>query len=124
MGTEHIISDWISLFNKYEDAIEDKLATAVEHIAIQIASAISSGQWTVDSGLLITGGGALNGFLIERIQFHAAIKIIVPDILTVQFKEALAMAFIGLLRILENENCLASVTGAKKNSIGGAVYLP
>jgi anhydro-N-acetylmuramic acid kinase len=49
----------------------------------------------------------------------------VPDVLTVQYKEALAMAFIGLLSILEIPNCLASVTGAKKDVVGGAnVYLP
>ena len=38
--------------------------------------------------------------------------------------QPLAMAFIGLLRILEIPNCLASVTGAKKDVVGGAVYLP
>jgi anhydro-N-acetylmuramic acid kinase len=74
--------------------------------------------------LLVTGGGALNTFLIERIQQHTKLQVVVPDVLTVQHKEALAMAFIGLLRILEIPNCLASVTGAKKNAIGGAVYLP
>ena len=79
---------------------------------------------TIDHRLLITGGGALNTFLVERIQHYSNLEVTVPDILTVQYKEALAMAFIGLLRMLEIPNCLASVTGAKKDVIGGAVYLP
>ena len=124
LGTEHIFSDWISLLDKYENSIEDKLATAVEHIAMQVGNQIKSEIRDLNSEMLITGGGALNSFLVERIQFHSSVKVEVPDILTVQYKEALAMAFIGLLRILETPNCLASVTGAKKDMIGGAVYLP
>jgi anhydro-N-acetylmuramic acid kinase len=137
LGTEHIVNDWLPLFDKYENTIEDKLATAVEHIAMQIGkSTVHSAQsivgennsigglLTVDSSLFITGGGAFNSFLVERIQHHTNIKIKVPDVLTIQYKEALAMAFIGLLRILEIPNCLASVTGAKKDVVGGAIYLP
>lgn len=124
LGSEHIYEDWIPLFDKYDDSIEDKLATMVEHIAMQVGNQIHSSFNIHHSSLLITGGGALNTFLTERIQQHTSLKVVVPDILTVQYKEALAMAFIGLLRILEIPNCLASVTGAKKDVIGGAVYLP
>lgn len=134
LGSEHIYEDWIPLFDKYDESIEDKLATMVEHIAMQVSRSIVNSQWSIDSKsngpstidhrILITGGGALNSFLIERIQQHSPVKVVVPDSLTVQHKEALAMAFIGLLRILEIPNCLASVTGAKKDVIGGAIYLP
>jgi anhydro-N-acetylmuramic acid kinase len=124
LGTEHIIKSWLSLFERYENTIEDKLATAVEHIAIQVAQSIKYQISSHTTEMLITGGGALNVFLIDRIQHHSSIKVKVPDTLTVQYKEALAMAFIGLLRILEIPNCLASVTGAKKDVIGGAIYLP
>lgn len=124
LGSEHIYSDWIPLFDKYDENIEDKLATAVEHIAMQVAKTVNSQILNPKSQILITGGGALNAFLVERIQHHSKIKAVVPDTLTVQYKEALAMAFIGLLRILEIPNCLASVTGAKKDVTGGAVYLP
>lgn len=134
LGSEHIYEDWIPLFDKYDDSIEDKLATAVEHIAMQVNQSIVNSQWSIenknyrpssiDHRLLVSGGGALNTFLVERIQQHSKIKAVVPDTLTIQYKEALAMAFIGLLRILEIPNCLASVTGAQKDVIGGAVYLP
>ena len=137
LGSEHIYEDWIPLFDNYDDSIEDKLATMVEHIAMQVSNSIFHSLQsaekndtrigslpTIDHRLLITGGGALNAFLIERIQQHTKLQVVVPDVLTVQHKEALAMAFIGLLRILEIPNCLASVTGAKKDAVGGAVYLP
>jgi anhydro-N-acetylmuramic acid kinase len=40
----------------------------------------------------------------------------------VDFKEALIMAFLGLLRIQRKVTALASVTGAKFDTIGGAVW--
>ena len=123
LGSEHILSDWIPLFDKYKNSIEDKLATALEHIAMQIGNSMESQISNLKSQILVTGGGALNSFLVERIQHHSNAHVVIPDILTVQNKEALAMAFIGLLRILEIQNCLSSVTGAKKDVVGGAVYL-
>lgn len=124
LGSEHVYEDWIPLFDKYDDSIEDKLATMVEHIAMQISNQVKSEIKNLKSEMLISGGGAFNSFLIERIQQHNSLRVVVPDTFTVQYKEALAMAFIGLLRILELPNCLVSVTGAKKDVIGGAVYLP
>lgn len=124
LGTEHIFQEWISLFEKQDGSMVDKLSTAVEHIAMQIGQTVQDFSVQPNSAMLVTGGGALNTFLIERIQHFAPIKVEVPDILTVQYKEALAMAFFGLLRLLELPNCVASVTGAKKDTIGGAIYLP
>lgn len=124
LGSEHIYEKWIPLFEKYDHSIEDKLATATEHIAIQIGNVLNTQILNSNSQILITGGGALNTYLIERIQQQNSHILVVPDILTVQYKEALAMAFSGLLRVLEIPNCLASVTGAKKDVIGGTVYLP
>jgi len=124
LGSEHIYADWIPLLDRYDHCIEDKLATAVEHIAMQVGNQMTSEITNMTSEMLITGGGALNTFLVERIQQHTSLKVVVPDLLTVQYKEALAMAFIGLLRMVEIPNCLSSVSGASKDVIGGAVYLP
>ncbi len=124
LGTEHVYSEWIAVLDKYTCSAEDKLATAVEHISMQIGKEIKSTMRNLDLKLLVTGGGAFNAFLIERIQANTDSTVIVPDKLTIAYKEALAMAFIGLLRILEMPNCLSSVTGAHKDVIGGAVYLP
>lgn len=124
LGSEHIYQYWIPLVENYSISIEDKLATTVEHIAIQVGNAVQKQNLDATAKMLVTGGGAFNVFLIERIQFYISNKIIVPDTNTIQYKEALAMAFIGLLRILEIPNCVSSVTGARKEVIGGAVYLP
>ena len=76
------------------------------------------------SQLLITGGGAYNKYLIERIQYYISkdIKIVIPTKLEIEYKEAIVMAFIGLLRVLNKTNVLASVTGAKRNSVNGCVW--
>ena len=51
------------------------------------------------------------------------IEIIIPEENLIKYKEALIMALIGTLRWREQYNVLASVTGAKRNSIGGALWL-
>ena len=74
--------------------------------------------------MLVTGGGAFNSFLMEKIREYAGseIKVIVPEPEVVSFKEALIFAFLGVLRWRNEVNCLNSVTGAKKDNIGGAIY--
>jgi anhydro-N-acetylmuramic acid kinase len=100
-------------------AIEDKLATFTEHIAINIANILNK---LPKGAVLITGGGAFNVFLLERIKAHARQEIIIPDKETVNFKEAIIFAFLGILRINHKPNALKSVTGADFDNIGGAVY--
>ena len=76
--------------------------------------------------MLVTGGGAHNTFLVERLEAILAgrgVELVIPDEQTVNFKEALVMALIGVLRWREENNVLASVTGARRDSIGGAVWI-
>jgi len=110
-------------------SIPDALRTVTEHIAIQTARGI---QQVAEPGslqgqkLLITGGGAHNTFLVSRISAalqEIGVEAIVPDATTIDFKEALIMALIGILRWREENNVLASVTGASRDSIGGAVWI-
>ena len=75
-----------------------------------------------DSSILVTGGGAYNTFLLKLIRFRINNRIIIPDESIVDFKEALIFAFLGLLRTRNEINCLASVTGAKKDSIAGITH--
>jgi len=70
----------------------------------------------------VTGGGAHNTFLLERLRSLNTTRIEVPDIRTVDFKEALVFALLGVLRMREEVNTLAGVTGAGRDSVGGAVY--
>jgi anhydro-N-acetylmuramic acid kinase len=119
----------------------DALRTYVEHIAEQIGRAVerldreqptrvteSSGGALVDGGdgarpkMLVTGGGAHNTFLVERLR-AVGVEVVVPEDQLVDYKEALVMALIGVLRWREENNVLASVTGASRDSIGGAVWI-
>ena len=108
----------------------DALRTYTEHIAIQIKNAIaglkSEKRETGNGKLLITGGGAFNTFLIERladILKELNVEIVIPDEKLVKYKEALIMALIGVLRWREKTNVLASVTGAAHDSVGGAMWM-
>lgn len=114
------------IIKKYGLSTEDALHTYVAHIVKQIKNAVMAHR-TVAEGvekLLVTGGGALNSYLIERLQESlGAIQVIVPDEELVQYKEALIMALIGVLRWREEYNVLSSVTGATRNSVGGAMWM-
>ena len=120
-------SDYIyNIIKEYNCTTEDALHTYTEHIALHLSKALNNHQKIMDksSQLLITGGGAYNKYLIERIQYYISkdIKIVIPTKLEIEYKEAIVMAFIGLLRVLNKTNVLASVTGAKRNSVNGCVW--
>ena len=106
----------------------DLLRTYSEHIIQQIKFAIADNpnSQSLNSKLLVTGGGAFNSFLVERLTQELSsigIEVVVPDENLVKYKEALIMGFIGVLRWRQEYNVLSSVTGAERDSIGGAVWI-
>ncbi|MDY0083692.1 MAG: anhydro-N-acetylmuramic acid kinase [Ignavibacteriaceae bacterium] len=117
LGREDVEKDFFPLIDSFNLSAEDILSTYCEHIAVQIGKEIRQGK------VLVTGGGAFNKFLIERMQINAAqCKYILPDEQTINFKEALIFAFLGVLYNYNLINCLSSVTGAESDSISGALY--
>ncbi|MBO9564171.1 MAG: anhydro-N-acetylmuramic acid kinase [Niastella sp.] len=124
-----------SRFGVKDTWIQDSLRTYVEHIAMQVKNALSGSvelratngeQDQQPAKLLVTGGGAHNTFLIERLSAllqEINIEVVVPDKKLVDFKEAIIMGLIGVLRWREENNVLASVTGSRRDSIGGAVWI-
>ena len=119
LGREFFEASQKSLLESYPTL--DALATFVEHIAMQIAQAtkvLSQGK------MLITGGGALNSYLVTRIQHHTQHQVVVPDRKTVDYKEALIFALLGLLRLEHQTNVLCSVTGAPTDSCSGKIWHP
>ena len=76
-----------------------------------------------NSSVLITGGGAFNSFLIYRLIELCAdhVSLVIPDDEIVKFKEALVFAFLGVLRVKGENNCLKSVTGASQDSSSGII---
>lgn len=106
----------------------DALRTYVEHIVIQIGNSITANRQvsTANAKLLVTGGGAFNSFLIQRLREELqkdGIDVTVGEAQIVQYKEALIMAFIGVLRWRQENTVLCSVTGAERDTIGGAVWI-
>ncbi len=72
--------------------------------------------------MFITGGGAYNSFLIERLKDLATVDVIIPSPEIVEYKEALIFGLLGVLKLRGEVNCLASVTGASKDHSSGKVY--
>jgi len=119
LGFEFVKEIVLPLIEKYSISIEDKMHTFTEHIALQTSLALPNKTGKI----LITGGGAYNVFLIERMQFYLPnIKIIIPDNKTLEFKEALIFALLGVLKLRNEINVLSSVTGAKKDHSSGILY--
>ncbi|MBL7793186.1 MAG: anhydro-N-acetylmuramic acid kinase [Saprospiraceae bacterium] len=117
----------------FEGDVADKLHTVCLHIARQIAAHLRGlidreGLEKDNFRMLVTGGGAYNNFLLDCIKMTCneviTLEPVIPDPETVSYKEALLMALAGLLRLENKPNCLATVTGASRDAIGGAVYLP
>ncbi len=125
LGAEWLEEKFLPLLTESHANIPDQLRTVVEHITDQIGeSVMQSTTQKVYTSILITGGGAFNHFLIKRMRNKLEnIEIIIPDKNLINYKEAMIFAFLGLLRILKQPNCLRSVTGASIDNIGGAVYL-
>jgi anhydro-N-acetylmuramic acid kinase len=120
LGREWVEKHVFSALEGSSLSIADKMRTFVEHIAIQCGN-ITNPVATPGMKMLVTGGGAHNEFLIQQITKHSNTKIIVPDKLTIDYKEALIFAFLGLLRFQGKVNCLSSVTGASRDSCGGVI---
>lgn len=120
LGKEWFVACFEPLLSS-EESTHDLLCTVVEHIAQQVANVVNVNK--IES-LLITGGGAHNLFLVERIEALCSHShITVPDAVVVDYKEALVFALLGYLRWHGHTNCLASVTGARHDNCGGSLLL-
>ena len=120
ISNQLVQSSFIPMLHDCKASIEDKLYTVCKHIAFQ------TNKFIVDkeSKILITGGGAHNSFLKRSLQLETNAKVITPNALIIDFKEAIIFAFMGVLKQLEIINCLSSVTGARKDSITGIIANP
>lgn len=120
LGREWINSAFWPVIKNYPDTSEDeKMATLSEHIAQQIALAIENSG---SKKILVTGGGAYNTYLLEKLRSKTGIEITVPEEKVINYKEALIFALLGVMRVQNNPNVYASVTGARTNSIAGAMH--
>lgn len=126
IGYEWFLEEVIPIVEGTNAPTEDLLHTAVQHICEKIAQQIHKNTVKAGQKVLITGGGALNTFLIETLtkKLGSETQVVVPSKQLIDFKEAMVFAFMGALRAEKLTNILSSVTGASRNSCSGTLYLP
>lgn len=130
------------LFQTDKYSIPDLLCTYSEHIAREVSKACHAAQalpqpYFVRGSpssnkparlvVLVTGGGAFNKCVMDRLREKLTEKNIAlaeTDDETVQFKEALLFAFLGLRCLLGQHNVSSSVTGSSMDSVSGSIHLP
>jgi anhydro-N-acetylmuramic acid kinase len=120
LGKEWFDTVFLPCLEMSEISVYDKLRTVTEHVAMQLHNVL---PFPYNATILVTGGGARNVFLIERMAKISQQNIIIPDAETIDFKEAIIFAFLGVLRMRGENNCLKNVTGAVVDNCGGCVYL-
>ncbi len=125
LGYEWFEKNIIPIIDNSQDTAKNLLHTSVYHIASQIGMDIKNTQ-KKNAKVLVTGGGAKNDFLIETLQDKVKdmAQIITPAVEIIDFKEAMIFAFMGVLRDINEVNCLKSVTGAQRDSSSGVLYYP
>jgi len=117
LGLEWVKKEIFPLLEASGISSEDILRTFTEHIAIQLKNNLNEG-----ASVLITGGGAYNSFLVERLKNIAAVEVIIPSPEIVEYKEALIFGLLGVLKLRDEVNCLASVTGAEMDHSSGKIF--
>lgn len=121
LGKEWVEKNIFPLVKKQKYATNDLIRTFTEHVSLRISEAFSE----IKKGeILVTGGGAFNKFLIQKITEKSKNVIIkLPEKIVINYKEALIFALLGVLRYRDEINCFSSVTGAKSDSSTGVVFL-
>ncbi|MBN4085184.1 anhydro-N-acetylmuramic acid kinase [Flavobacteriaceae bacterium AH-315-B10] len=121
LGLEWVKENIFPIIDSFNLSIKDILRTFIEHIAIQISKEINTKN---DVRVLVTGGGVFNLFLIQQIQTYTNNEIVILSKEIIEYKEALIFGFLGVLKLRNQVNCLASVTGANKDHCTGKIFHP
>ena len=99
-------------------SIESQMRTFVEHTAIQMSSVAKSYHL---KSVLLSGGGVYNDFLLKRLNHFAPSVWVKANRALIESKEAMAFAFLGLLKLKDQVNVLSSVTGCAKDHSSGRI---
>jgi len=105
-----------------EGRSQDVLHTYVVWMARCIATQLDI---KTECKMLVTGGGAHNTFFMEELR-----ALVSPEGCTIEsvdkaiidYKEAILMALLAKNYLTDQTNVLSQVTGASRDSIGGALY--
>lgn len=119
LGYEWVQEEIFKLINDRDIQVMDVLRTFTEHIVCQLVKNMVSGK-----NAFVTGGGVYNSFLIRKLKELGDVQIIIPPAEIIEFKEAMIFGFLGVLKMRDEINSLASVTGALKNHSSGKIFYP
>lgn len=119
LGREHFEAALKPLLFSGQYQPQDILATWCVHLGAILSQELQKHQVTGD--LLITGGGAYNTFLMEKLKNQSINRFILPESQLIEQKEALIFGFLGLLRYLRRPNVLSEVTGGSSSHCAGAL---
>ena len=119
LGREWLEHEFLPLIDNDSGPVNNLMRTICEHIALQVNLSVLNCS---PSKVLVTGGGANNHFLLDRIRLSGDHQWAIPQKLWIDFKEALVFAFLGVLRWRGKTNVLRSVTGSSIDHSGGAIY--
>ena len=111
------------ILQSFSAPLADKMHTYCLHMAWAIAQSIGK---EISGKILVSGGGAMHAFLMQCIREalkHQSIEVVMADPATCLYKEAIAMALLGVLRWREENTVLPSVTGAQRGSSGGCIWM-
>ncbi|WP_411031557.1 anhydro-N-acetylmuramic acid kinase [Spongiimicrobium sp. 3-5] len=126
IGYEWFVEEVVPIVEETHDSIPNLLCTGIHHICEQVAKEIKANAPKNNNSLFVAGGGALNDFMIQTLQakLGSETEVAVTSNTLIEFKEALVFGLMGVLRIEGEPNVLCSVTGAKRDSCSGVIYLP
>jgi anhydro-N-acetylmuramic acid kinase len=120
LGTEWLENQFYPCFPQ-NIAAGTAIATVTQHLAEQLASTLQKHEL---QSVYVTGGGAMNTYLMEELKKRYAGTVVIPSAQLLEFKEAIVFAYLGKRFLDQKYNCLSSVTGAKENVCGGRLYFP
>mgnify|MGYP001307119063 CR=1 FL=1 len=119
LAWEWVVDQIIPLLYHSSLSSENQMRTFVEHSAIQISSVV---KYYDLKSVLLTGGGTYHDFLLKRLEDLLPDVWMRADASLIESKEAMAFAFLGLLKLKGQNNVLSSVTGSVKNHSSGRIY--
>lgn len=119
LAWEWVIATMLPILENSGLSIESQMRTFVEHAAMQMSSVVKDYHL---KSVLVSGGGVYNDFLFERLNYFAPNLWVTADEVLIESKEAMAFAFLALLRLKNQVNVLSSVTGCIKSHSSGRIY--
>jgi len=121
LSTETLERHFKPIMSKWaHETPQDLLASLCLHFAWAIARSVE--LIAPGATILVTGGGAFNSFLLQKIKTQAPHVVWhVPDSNTINFKEALAFAYLGYLYTHKLPGNVPACTGAAGPRILGTL---